>query len=151
MFTNGENLHGKNPHWVILRSPLPKFHYYHNKRLQVKESQYLIPTYSWTLILILNWTYSVVTTSPFDARLTNCADPSTRLQSPIREGCWLQSFSVHPHDEDQEVAWSQNPTVHIHSNFFRRDELGQNFVFGHNLLEQTILKTCVTCVLFDGT
>ena len=27
------------PHWVILRSPLPKLHYYHNKRLQVKESQ----------------------------------------------------------------------------------------------------------------
>ena len=36
------------------------------------------------------------------------------------EGCWLQSSSVHPHDEDQEDAWSQNPTVHIHSNFFKR-------------------------------
>ena len=91
-----------------------------------------------------------MTISPFDARLTNCADPITRLQSPTREGCWLQSFSVHPHNEDQEDAWSQNPTVHIHSNFFKRDELGQNFVFGHNLLEQTILKTCATCVLFDG-
>ena len=34
----------QKPHWVILRSPLPKFHYYDNKRLQVKESQYLIPT-----------------------------------------------------------------------------------------------------------
>ena len=41
LFTNGENQHGKNPHRVILRSPLSKFHYYHNKRLQVKESQYL--------------------------------------------------------------------------------------------------------------
>ena len=50
------------------------------------------------------------------------------------EGCWLQSSSVHPHDEDQEDAWSQNPTVQIHSNFFKkkrwtrsrtRDELGQ--------------------------
>ena len=36
---NEENLHGKNPHLVILRSPLPRIHYYHNKRLQVKESQ----------------------------------------------------------------------------------------------------------------
>ena len=27
--------------------------------------------------------------------LTNCADPSTRLQSPTRESCWLQSSSVH--------------------------------------------------------
>ena len=53
-------------------------------------------------------------------------DPSTRLQSPTREGCWLQSSSVHPDDEDQEDAWSQNPTVHktqqlLHKN----DELGQ--------------------------
>ena len=46
-----------------------KFHYYHNKRLQVKESQYFIPTYSWTLTLIPNWTYSVVTISPLDAWL----------------------------------------------------------------------------------
>ena len=28
--------------------------------------------------------------------------------------------------EDQEDAWSQNPTVQIHSNFYKeRDELGQ--------------------------
>ena len=73
-----------------------------------------------------------------------------RLQSPTREGCWLQNSSVHPHDEDQEDAWSQNPTVYKHSNFFKRDELGQNFVSGDNLLEQTILKACTACVLFDG-
>jgi len=73
-----------------------------------------------------------------------------RLQSPTREGCWLQSSSIHPNDEDQEDAWSKNPTMHIHSNFFKRDEQGQNFVSGHNLLEQTILKTCATCEHFDG-
>ena len=145
----------QKPHWVILRSPLSKFHYYHNKRLQVKEFLYLIPTYSWTLTLIPNWTCSVVTISPFDARLpstwlTNCVDPSTWLQSPTREDCWLQSSSVYPYDENQEDAWSQNPTVHIHSNFFRRDDLGQNFVFGYKLLEQTLLNTCATCVHFDG-
>ena len=73
-----------------------------------------------------------------------------RLQSPTREGCWLQSSLVHQHDKDQEDAWSQNPKVHIHSNFFRRDELGQNFVSGYKLLEQTLLNTCATCVHFDG-
>ena len=73
-----------------------------------------------------------------------------RLQSPIKEGCWLQSSSVHPHNEDQEDAWSQNPTVHKHSNFFRRNELGQNFVSSHNLLEQTFLKACASYELFDG-
>ena len=50
--------------------------------------------------------------------LTNCADPNTQLQIPTREGCWLQSSSVHPDNEDQEDSWSQNPTVHKHSNFF---------------------------------
>ena len=145
----------QKPHRVIFRSPLPKFHYYHNKRLQVKESQYLIPTYSWTLTPIPNWTCSVVTISPFDAQLpstwlTNWADLSTWLQSPTREGCWLQNSSIHPHNEDQEDAWSQNPTVHIHSNFFKRDELGWNFVSDYKLLEQTLLNTCATCVHFDS-
>ena len=73
-----------------------------------------------------------------------------RLQSPTREVCWLQSSSVHPHNEDQEDAWSQNTTMHKHSNFFRRDELGQNFVSNHNLLKQTFLKACATCELFDS-
>ena len=141
---------------MSLRSPLPKFYYYHNKWLQVKESQYLIPTYSWTLTLISNWTYSVVTISHFDARLPstwliNCGNPSTWLQSPTREGCWLQNSSIHPHDEDLEDAWSQNPTVHKHNNFFRRDELRQNFVSGYKLLEQTLLNTCATCVHFHGS
>ena len=36
------------------------------------------------------------------------------------EDCWLQSSSVHPHNEDQEDTWSQNPTVQIHNNFFKR-------------------------------
>ena len=70
---------------VILRSPLPKIHYYQNKQLQVKESQYLIPTYSWTLTPIPNWTYFVVIISQFQCTAPNrwqtikCVDPSTRL------------------------------------------------------------------------
>ena len=96
-----------------------------------------------------------MTISSFDARLpstrlTNCTDPNTRLQSPTKEGCWLQSSSVHPHDEDLEDAWSQNPMVHKHNNFFRRDELRLNFVSGYKLLKQTLLNTCATYVPFDG-
>ena len=96
-----------------------------------------------------------MTVPPFDARLpstrlTNCADLSTRPQSQTREGCWLQSSSIHPHDEDQKDSWSQNPMVHKHDNFFRRDELRQNFVSGHNLLKQTFLKACATFEVFDG-
>ena len=89
-------------HRVFLRSQVPRIHYYHNKWLQVKESQYLIPTYSWTLTLIPNWICSVATIPPFQCTapstwLINCADPSTRLNhhSPTWEECWLQSSSVH--------------------------------------------------------
>ena len=84
-----------------------------------------LPTYSWTLTSISNWTCSVVTVLLSDARLLSTW--LTVAWIPIRdfnntnwEDCWLQSFSVHPHDEDQEDAWSQNPTVQIHSNFFKR-------------------------------
>ena len=89
-----EKLTRQKPHQVILRSPLPRIHYYQNKQLQLKESQYFIPTYSWTLTLIPNWTCSIVTISPFQCTapntwLTNCADPSTRLD----------------HQLDKDVGW----------------------------------------------
>ena len=50
----------------------------------------ILPTYSWTLTSIPNWTYFVVIVPHFDARLlsmwlTNCADPSMRLQSPTKK------------------------------------------------------------------
>ena len=104
LFTNGEHLHSKNPtrqkpHRVILRSPLLRIHYYHNKRLQVKESQYLIPTYSWTLTPIPNWTCSVVTISLFQCTapstwLTDCVDPNTWLDHQFEKdvGCKVHQF-----------------------------------------------------------
>ena len=46
IFYEWEKLTQQKSYQVILRSPLPKFHYNHNKQLQVKESQYLMPTYS---------------------------------------------------------------------------------------------------------
>ena len=71
----------QKPHRVIFRSPLSKLHYYHSWTLPST-----LPTYSWTLTPIPNRTCFVVTVSLSDARLpstwlTNCADPSTRLQN----------------------------------------------------------------------
>ena len=40
------------PHWVNLRSPLPRIHYYQNKRLQVKEIS--VPSINLQLNLYLN-------------------------------------------------------------------------------------------------
>lgn len=85
---------------MILKSPLPRIYYYQNKWFQIKESQYLIPTYSWTFIPIPNWACSVVTISHFQCTalsiwLTNrCADLSTRLDHQLKKdvGCKVLQF-----------------------------------------------------------
>ena len=101
----------------------------------------ILPTYNWTLNPIPNQNCSVVTVPLSDTRLpstwlTNYVNPSTRLQSPIWKDCWLQSSSIHLHDEDPEDAWSQNSKVQIHNNFSKKEmNYVKNFVSGHNLLE----------------
>ena len=130
LFTNGKNLHDKEPHRVILRSSFPKIHYYHNKRLQVKESQYLIPTYSWILIPIPNWTCSVVTISHFqwmapNTWLINCTNPNMPLQLPTREGCWLQSFSVHHTMKIEKLLGYKTHDAQTQQLLHKKDELGQ--------------------------
>ena len=124
LFTNGEKPNGKNPTgWF-------SGHHSRNSTI-ITTSGYkqgissILPTYSWTLIPIPNRTCSVVTVPLSDARLpstwlTVARIPVHDFKTPIWKDCWLQSSSVHPHNEDQEDAWSQNPTVQIHSNFFKR-------------------------------
>ena len=114
----------QKPHQVILRSPLPRIHYYQNKRLQVKESQYLISTYSWTLTPITNWTCSIVTISLFQ-----CTTPSTRTNQlcgsqyatwlPTWEGCWLQSSSVHHTIKIMKLLGHKTLCCTKHSSFFK--------------------------------
>ena len=133
----------------------PRIHYYHNKRLQVKESQYLILTYSWTFTPIPNWTCFVVTISPFQCTapnmwLTNCADLSTRLQSQTRKGCWLQSSSIH-HTMKIKKLLSYKTLRCTNTVAFSQERWTRaNFVSDHNFLKQTLLNTYATCVTFEG-
>ena len=125
LFTNGEKPNGKNPtRWF-------SGHHSRNSTI-ITTSDYkqgipsTLPTYSWTFTLIPNQTCSVVTVPLFDARLpstwlTVARIPVRDFKTPIWKDCWLQSSSVHPHDEDQEDAWSQNSIVQIHSNFSKRE------------------------------
>ena len=146
----------QKPHWVILRSPLPRIHYYQNKQLQVNESQYLIPTYSWTLTPIPNWTCSVVTISHFQCTahstwLTNCTDPSMQLQSPTREGCWLQCFLVHHTMKIKKLLGHKTlQCTKTQQLLHKKDELGQILSPVTICLHKTLLNTCATCVTFDG-
>ena len=116
-----------------------------------------LPTYSWTLTPIPNWTCSVVIVPFSDARLPSTCLTIARI--PVRdfnntnwEECRLQSSLVHPHDEDQEDAGSQNPTVQIHSNFFKRKRWTRSKTLSlvTILLKQSLLNACATCVPFYG-
>ena len=82
--------------------------------------------------------------------LTNCMDPSTLLQSPTREGCWLQNSLVHHTMKiekliDYKTLRCTNTAASSQERWTR-----ENFVSDHNLLEQTLLNTCTNCVTFDG-
>ena len=125
MFTNREKPNDKNPtRW---------FSGHHSKNsIIITPSSYkqgipsTLPTYSWTLTPIPNRTCFVVTVPLSDARLSSswltvARIPVRDFKTPIWKDCWLQSSLVHPHDEDQKDAWSQNPTVQIHSNFSKRN------------------------------
>ena len=133
----------QKPHWLILRSPHSRIHYYHNKWLQVKESQYLIPTYSWTLTPIPNWTCSVVTISHFQCTapsmwLTNqCTDLSMWLTTNLRRMLVAKFFS----SSTRWRSWSSLVTkpygVQMQQLLDEKDELGQ-IVFGHNMLMKNL-------------
>ena len=143
------------PHRVILKSPLPRIHYYHNKWLQVKESQYFIPTYSWTLIPIPNWTCSVMTISPFQCMapstwLTNCADPSMQLNHQLEKDvvCKVLQFITRWRSRSSLVTKPYG--VQTQQLLQEKDELGKNLSPGTICINKLLLHTHATCVTLNG-
>ena len=82
--------------------------------------------------------------------LTNCMDPSTRLQSPTRESCWLQSSSVHHTMKIEKLLGYKTLRCTNIAASSQERWTRENFVSGHNLHEQTLLNTCATYVTFDS-
>ena len=124
MFTNGENLTAKTPpgdfQVTTPKTPLLSQQVVTSKRIPIPYTNLQLNPYPITkLDLFCSDNLPFRCTAP--KYVTNqFVDPSTRLQSLTKEGYWLQNSSVHPNNEDQEDAWSQNPTVHIYSIFFTR-------------------------------
>ena len=133
------------PHRVILRSPLSRIHYYHNKRLQVKESQYLIPTYSWTFTPILNWTCSIVTISPCNAWL-----PVRDFNHQLEKVVGYKVLQFITRWRSRRCLFKKSYSAQTQQLLHKKNELGQKSVSDHNLLKQTLINTCATCVLVDG-
>ena len=141
---------------MILRSPLPRIHYYQNKRLQVKESQYLIPTYSWTLTPIPNWTCSVMIISHFQCMALNtwlinrCTDPSTWLNHQLEKniGCKVLQFITQWRSRSFLVTKPYG--VQTRQLLQETYELGPILSLVTICMNKTLLHTCATCVTFDG-
>ena len=57
-------------------------------------------------------------------------------KKPTGEECWLQSYLVHPHDEDQEAPWSQNSqgkdAVASRENMMNWDKMSPVTIYMHN-------------------
>ena len=90
-----------------------------------------LPTYSWTLTPIPNWTCFVVTVPLFDARLpsmwlTSCVDPSTRLQTPTKEVVRCKVFQfIHTMKIKKILGHKTLLYKYIATSSKERDELGQ--------------------------
>ena len=95
---NGENLTVKTPPGDF-QVTTPTTPLLSQQAVTSKGIPSTLPTYSWTLTPIPNWTCSVVTVPLFYARLpstwlTNCVDPNTQLQTPTKKvvGCKVLHF-----------------------------------------------------------
>ena len=156
LFMNGWKPTWQKPHRVILRSPLLRIHYYQNKQLQVKESQYLIPTYSWTVTPIPNLTCSVVTIFHFQCTalntwLTNrCVDPSKWLDHQLEKdvGCkvlqFIKMMKIKKLFGHKTLRYTNTAAFSIER--WTRP----NFVSSHNLHEQDFSSHLCNCETFDG-
>ena len=138
---------------MILRSPLPKIHYYQNKHIQVKEFQYLIPTYSWTITPIPNWTCSIVTISLFQCMtpntwLTNrCIDLSTWLNHQFEKDICCKVLQFITRWRSKSSLDTKPYGVQTQLLLQEKDELGQILSPVTICMNKTLLHTCAT---FDG-
>ena len=130
MFTNGENLTAKTPQ-SDFQVTTPETSLLTQQAVTSKWIPSTLQTYSWTLTPISNWTCSIVTVLLFDAWLlstwlTNCADPSTYLQSPTKKvvGCKVLQF-IHMMKIKKMLGHKILRCTYTTTSSRERDELGQ--------------------------
>ena len=130
MFTNRENLIAKISSGDF-QVTTPETPLLSQQAVTSKGIPSTLPTYNWTLTPIPNWTCSVMTVPLFDARLpstwlTNCADPSTRLQSPTKKivDCKVLRF-IHTMKIKKMLGHKTLRCKYTITSSRERDELGQ--------------------------
>ena len=84
-----------------------------------------IPTYNWTFVPILNWTWSYSSLLFFDAQITNLwlthlhGSQYMTNSSNLNDCCWLQISSLHQQWKSGST-WLQNPMVYNRSSFSQK-------------------------------
>ena len=130
MFTNVENLTAKTlpGDFQVITPETPLLS---QQAVTSKGIPSTLPTYNWTLTPIPNFTCFVVTVPLFDARLpstwlTNCADLSTRLQSPTKKfvGCKVHQF-IYTMKIKKMLGHKTLQCTYTTTSSRERDELGQ--------------------------
>ena len=124
MFTNGENLHGKNPTGDFKVTPFENSQLsqaviskgislpYTNLQLNIYLNTQLDLFCSDNLSFSMHGSQYV--TNQFDVQI-----PIRGLLTNLRKMLATKFFSS-SNDEDHEAPWLQNPTMYKHSNFFKR-------------------------------
>ena len=122
LFTNGENLHGKNPIGDFKVTTLENSQLsqavtskgislpYTNLQLNIYLNTQLDLFCSDNLSFSMHGSQYV--TNQFDVRI-----PIRGLLTNLRK-ILAEKFFSSSQDEDHEIPWSQNPTVYKHINFF---------------------------------
>ena len=130
MFTNKENLTAKTLPGDF-QDTTPETPLLSQQVVTSKGIPSTLPTYSWTLTPIPNWTCSVVTVPISDAQLPNmwlnkCADPSTRLQSPTKKivSCTVLQF-IHTMKIKKMFGHKTLRCTYTTTSSKERDDLGQ--------------------------
>ena len=154
LFTNGENLTAKIPP-IDFQVTTPKTPLLSQQAVTSKWMPSTLPTYSWTLTPIPNWTCSVVIVPLFDARLPSMWQPTARIllrdfNHQLRRLLAAKFFSSSTRWRSRRCLVTKPYGTHtqqLHQE--KKMNYGKNFVFGHNLFEQSLLNTCATCELPD--
>ena len=125
LFTNGKNLHGKNPppgdfKVTTIENSLLSQQAVTSKRILVPYTNLQLNTYLNTQLdlfcsdnLYFSMHGSQYVTNQFDTRIL-----VRNLLTNLRKMLAAKFFSS-SHNEDHESPWSQNPTVYKQSSFFK--------------------------------
>ena len=115
-----------------------------------------LSTYSWTLTPIPNWTCFVVTVPLFDARLSStwltvARIPVRDFKTPTKKIVNCKVLQIIHTMKIKKMLSHKTRWCKYTETSPRKRWTRSRTVSDHNLLKQSLLNACATCVLFEGS